>query len=126
MLLSSNSNVHSMSVMKSSIRPDALQVANIRRGMDVGMLLTGVPLVVITRALNIYPLAFLVNKGMLSLHNVTVGLCSHVCLVQKGLMQQICFGYSCSLCMYTTTAYVWQCKQRCECILTCLVSHLRT
>ena len=66
MLLSSNSNVHSMSITKSSIRPDALQVANIRRGMDVGMLLSGVPLVVITRALNIYPLAFLVNKGMLS------------------------------------------------------------
>ena len=40
-----------------------VQVANIRQGMDVGMLLTGIPLVVITRALNIYPLAFLVNKG---------------------------------------------------------------
>lgn len=40
-----------------------LQVANIRKGMDVGLLLTGVPLVVLSRAVNIYPLAYLVNKG---------------------------------------------------------------
>lgn len=45
------------------IEEQRLQVASIRRGMDVGMLLTGVPLVVMTRALNIYPLAFLLNKG---------------------------------------------------------------
>lgn len=40
-----------------------LQVANIRQGMDLGLMLTGVPLVVASRALNIYPLAYLVNKG---------------------------------------------------------------
>ena len=40
-----------------------LQVANIRQGMDLGLMLTGVPLVVLSRALNIYPLAYLVNKG---------------------------------------------------------------
>ena len=39
------------------------QVAHIRRGMDLGMMLTGVPLVVLSRAVNIYPLAYLVNKG---------------------------------------------------------------
>ena len=110
--------------MKSCIRPDALQVANIRRGMDAGMLLTGVPLVVITRALNIYPLAFLVNKGILSLYSVMVG--PRICCMQKGLMQQICFSYSCNLCVYTTGAYVWQCKQRCECRLKYLASYLRT
>ncbi|KAL3155429.1 hypothetical protein ABBQ38_010986 [Trebouxia sp. C0009 RCD-2024] len=40
-----------------------LQVGNIRKGMDVGLLLTGVPLVLLSRAVNIYPLAYLVNKG---------------------------------------------------------------
>ena len=40
-----------------------LQVANIRQGMDIGLLITGVPLVVLSRAVNIYPLAYLVNKG---------------------------------------------------------------
>lgn len=40
-----------------------VQVANIRQGMDVGLLLTGVPLVLLSRAVNIYPLAYLVNKG---------------------------------------------------------------
>lgn len=40
-----------------------MQVGNIRQGMDVGLLLTGVPLVVLSRAVNIYPLAYLVNKG---------------------------------------------------------------
>lgn len=40
-----------------------LQVAAIRQGMDLGLMLTGVPLVVLSRALNIYPLAYLVNRG---------------------------------------------------------------
>ena len=40
-----------------------MQVGNIRKGMDVGLLITGVPLVVLSRAVNIYPLAYLVNKG---------------------------------------------------------------
>ena len=40
-----------------------VQVGNIRKGMDVGLLITGVPLVVLSRAVNIYPLAYLVNKG---------------------------------------------------------------
>lgn len=47
----------------SQHRGVVLQVANIRQGMDVGLLLTGVPLVVLSRAVNIYPLAYLVNKG---------------------------------------------------------------
>ncbi len=34
-----------------------------RKGMELGMMLTGVPLVVLSRAVNIYPLAYLVNKG---------------------------------------------------------------
>ena len=40
-----------------------LQVGNIMKGMDAGLLITGVPLVVLSRAVNIYPLAYLVNKG---------------------------------------------------------------
>lgn len=31
--------------------------------MDIGLLITGVPLVVLSRAVNIYPLAYLVNRG---------------------------------------------------------------
>ena len=42
------------------------QVANIRQGMDLGLMLTGVPLVVLSRAVNIYPLSYLVNKGGLA------------------------------------------------------------
>ena len=40
----------------------AMQVANFRRGMDWALILTGVPLVLATRALNIFPLAWLLNR----------------------------------------------------------------